>query len=346
VTMIVALDCDAKADARYQVMPLWKQPRNFEIRVVQQIFFAMNLLKNMWRFSRFLKGRPERDVLFGSFLEYLAPLWAWQFRKLARNGWKFATIIHDPVRDFVVGPKWWHEMSIKAGYSFVSHGFVHGPTEDVKDAGPVELVKIPFGQYPFPSSELTGQQTREALGIPTEAFVVLTFGHLRDGKNLDLMLKAIVDLPHVHLVVAGKEQSSGQKPASFYQSLARELGIAARCHFEVRYIRDSEIGGFFDAANINALTYSRDFRSASAALAAASHYRKPSLASSGEGPLKYVIQEYRLGVWVAPDCVDAIRSGLQELMVAADNCEWERYQAENSWQQNAKIVANTLGLAE
>ena len=344
VTMVGPVDCPRKEGATYRFIPLWKQPRKSRIRVVQQICFLWNLLWNMHRFAAFLKRRPERFVLFGAFLEYVAPLWAGQFRKLTERGWKFATVIHDPVRDYVIGPEWWHRKSIHAGYSFVSVGFVHGRTEEVKDATGVDLITIPFGQYPFPPASETRDEVRQSLGIPVEATVVLTFGHLRDGKNLDLLIKAIADLPNIHLIIAGKEQSGGQKPASYYQTIAKEVGISHRCHFQIRYIHDSEIGNFFEATDINALTYSSDFRSASAALAAAAHYRKASLASSGEGPLKHVIQEYKLGVWVQPDSVDGIRAGLRELLAADDHCEWDRYHNENSWSRNAMIVASTMGI--
>lgn len=346
VTMVGPMDGVRQDGARYQFVPLWHQPRKSEARLIQKAAFVLNLLSNMRRFATFLAQRPERFVLVGAFFEYVAPLWAGQFRRLANRGWKFATVIHDPVRDYVVGPKWWHRKSIKAGYSFVSVGFVHGRTEEIKDATGVELVTVPFGQFPFPDASETRDQIRQSFGIPVDATVVLSFGHLRDGKNLDLLIKAIADLPNTHLIIAGKEQSGGQKPASYYRAIATELGISNRCHFEIRYIVDSEIGNFFAAADFNALTYSRDFRSASGALAVATHYRKPSLASSGESPLKHVIQEYKIGVWVEPDCVDSIRDGLQKIGEVANCCEWDRYEIENSWSQNAIIVANTMGIAK
>jgi glycosyltransferase involved in cell wall biosynthesis len=346
VTMVGNADGSAKDGARYAFVPLWRQPKKSTVRLIQQARFVLNLISNMRRFAAFLKQRPERFVLFGAFLEYFAPLWAGQFRRLVHRGWRFATVIHDPVRDYIVGPEWWHRRSIRAGYSFVSAGFVHGHIQEVQDATGVELVTVPFGQYPFPPASKTKDQVRQSFGIPLKATVVLTFGHLRDGKNLDLLIRGIADLPDIHLIIAGKEQSGGQKPASYYQAIAKELGISNRCHFQIRYIHDSEIGNFFAATDVNALTYSRDFRSASAALAAATHYRKVSLASSGEGPLKHVIQEYNLGVWVEPDCVDSIRNGLTTLMEAPVCCDWDRYETENSWSRNAMIVANTMGIAK
>ncbi|MEP3478672.1 MAG: glycosyltransferase family 4 protein [Fuerstiella sp.] len=346
VTMVGSIDGPRKRDARYEFVPLWHQPKKSKVRLIQQAGFVANLLSNMRRFAAFLKTRPERFVLFGGFLEYIAPFWAGLFRKLRRRGWTFATVIHDPVRDYVVGPEWWHRRSIRAGYSFVCTGFMHGRTEEVTDATGVKLVKVPFGQFPFPPASKNRNQIRKDLRIPVDATVVLAFGHLRDGKNLDLLIKAIADLPNVHLIIAGKEQSGGQRPASFYQSLSIDLGVANRCHFHVRYINDTEIGNFFAATDINALTYSKAFRSASGALASATHYRKPSIASSGEGPLKQVIEEYNLGIWVEPDSADAIRDGLNNLQTLNFAPEWERYQSENSWSQNAIIIAKAMGLTK
>ncbi len=344
VTMVGPIEGPRRNDSRYQFVALWNKPRKFRVRLIQKIAFVCNLLRNMRGFAAFLRQRPERFVLFGAYLEYVAPIWAGQFRKLRERGWKFATVIHDPVRDFVVGPQWWHRKSITAGYSFVDSGFVHGRVEEVKDANGVRLVSVPFGQFPFPAANHTRDHIRQTLGIPIDAKVVLAFGHLRDGKNLDLLIKAIATFPEVHLIIAGQEQSDGQKPADYYRAVAKELGIYDRCHFEIRYIHSSEIGNFFEAADINALTYSGIFRSASAALAAAAYFRKPSLASSGDGPLKNVIEKYALGIWVEPDDVNTIRAGIQQLLEFVNCCDWERYSSENSWSRNARIVANTMGL--
>lgn len=49
-----------------------------------------------------------RRVLMASYIEYLAPIWAPRLRNLSRSGIVFGAIVHDPVRDYVVGPSWWH----------------------------------------------------------------------------------------------------------------------------------------------------------------------------------------------------------------------------------------------
>ena len=45
-----------------------------------------------------------RRVLLATYLEYLALLWAPSLRRLMRRGVVFGAVVHDPVRDYIVGP--------------------------------------------------------------------------------------------------------------------------------------------------------------------------------------------------------------------------------------------------
>ena len=75
--------------------------------------------------TRHRLGSAEVAVIFACYKEYFAPFWVGPFRRLAARGALIGTIAHDPVRDFVVGPGWWHRWSVRLGYSFVRHVFVH-----------------------------------------------------------------------------------------------------------------------------------------------------------------------------------------------------------------------------
>jgi hypothetical protein len=97
------------------------------------------------------------------------------------------------------------------------------------------------------------------------------------------------------------------------------------------------------------------------------------LASSGAGPLKTVVEKYRLGVFVEPDDVEEILKGAKQLLDSfAPNgkfdmgnsksrkssaaksldsghslfdplpSEWARYERENSWEQNAALVKSAF----
>src|SRR5262249_16640031 len=156
--------------------------------------------------------------------------------------------------------------------------------------------------------------------------------------NLHLVLEAMTQFPNIYLLVAGREQSTAQKPLSVYQSLAQDLGVASRCRWWHEHIPATEVGNLFNAANIILVTYSNKFQSASGVLSTAVHYRKRCLASSGGGNLRSSVEKYHLGVWVEPDAVEAIVNGLRQLQTNDIKPRWREYERENSWEQNATLV--------
>ena len=190
--------------------------------------------------------------------------------------------------------------------------------------------------------EVSRQEARAELELPEQAKAFLSFGHIRDGKNLDLFIQAMREFQDVYLIVAGSEQSGGQKPAAYYQQLASQLGVSDRIRWNVRYIKSSESPRFFRAADFLLLTYSRQFRSASGVLAVAAHYELPCLASSGNGPLKTAIQSYDLGVFVSPDCPNAIRDGIEAVQRGSKTPQWARFCSDHSWTRNAECVRTAI----
>ena len=313
-------------------------------RWASRVRTAISILRSYGTLVRVIQRDGHRRVLLASYIEYLAPTWAGWLRELARNGVVFGAIVHDPVRDYVVGPGWWHKRSVAAGYSFLREAFVHAAInlDTVRPMGNMRTTVIPHGPFAFPAASKSREQVRCELGIPRDGRVLLAFGHLRDGKNLDLVLRSLVELPDVYLIVAGGEQSGAQKPASFYLRLAEDLGVGNRCHWLIRFIKPDEVGGLFAAADLVALTYSRAFRSASGVLNAAVYYRRPCLASGGEGNLQSMVKRYSLGFWIEPDNLSALLRGLRRWQLHALKPRWDDYEADNSWERNAELVKERM----
>jgi glycosyltransferase involved in cell wall biosynthesis len=291
----------------------------------------------------------EVRILYACYKEYFSPLWVGRLRQLARKGVVIGTIAHDPVRDFAVGPRWWHRCSVRMGYSFVRDVFVHDNTSvDFGGRKPpgIRVHRIPHGPYEVAPPKTGREATRSRYGFSQDYadVVLLAFGQIRDGKNLDLFLRAMAKLPaNVKLLVVGQGGSGSSKPPEFYQEMAQGLRIADRCSWDIRRISDAEVGDVFAACDFVLLTYGAQFRSASGVLNVAVSARKPVLASSGEGPLKTAVQEYGLGLWIEPDSEDAIVDGVRSLMTAAPQPRWEDYDRENSWDRNAEIVVREMG---
>ena len=186
------------------------------------------------------------------------------------------------------------------------------------------------------------------LATPSSPDVVfLAFGFIRDNKNLDLVIRALVSCPEAYLVVMGKAQSQKDKPVSFYLNLAKELGVETRVKFYDAFVPDEKLGSYFAAADVVVLTYDGTFHSQSGVLNVAARARRPVLASSGESPLKDCVQKYNLGVFVAPDSEDAIARGMKQ--VASDEwrvtgCDpnWSGYEAYASWDVNVQRILDAV----
>jgi glycosyltransferase involved in cell wall biosynthesis len=347
VSLLTTPEFKPRPQDRYELLPQLRPRQTFgptASRKSTRLTTVRQILADVRELSACVAQSKCRHVLFGSYAEYLAPLWAWRLRRLAREDVVFGAVVHDPVRDFVVGPLWWHRRSISSAYSFLREAFVHEPVDldTIRPMPQLRTTVIPCGPFRFPPPSKSREIMRKELEIPADEQVLLSFGHIRDGKNLDLVLKALKQFPRAFLVVAGKEQSQGQKAAGYYQALAGQLGVANRCRWVVRFLAEEEIGNFFSAADKVLLTYSAKFRSASGVLNAAVHFRKPCLASSGQGNLQAVVRNYGLGVWVEPDSEEAIAHGLRDLLQKPPTPDWERYEKENSWSRNAQLVIERM----
>ncbi|QIZ72492.1 glycosyltransferase family 4 protein [Oxynema aestuarii] len=331
---------------KYQIVPILediKPDKPLPNKLFKAAHYISITLANYAKLANFVEEKNFQHVLL-SYVEYLAPLWSGRLRQLAKKEVVFGAIVHDPVRNFVVGPCWWHRWSIACAYSFLREAFVHEAIEldTVQPIPQLRTTVIPHGTHQFPSASKSREEMRIQLNLPLDAKVMLAFGHIRDNKNLDLVIQAMVNFQDLYLIVAGKEQSLGQKPAAFYQNLAKTLGVADRCRWEVRFIPDTEIANLFEAADITLITYSKTFHSASGVLNTAAGYRKPCLASAGESSLRSVVQKYELGIWVEPDDLDSIVNGIRRWSENLPSPQWERYFEENSWALNAKLVSHCL----
>ena len=288
-----------------------------------------------------------KHVLVASYAEYFAPFWAAKLRRLRDTGVTIGTVVHDPVRDFRIGPNWWHQYCISSAYSFVDVAFVHDATAQIDRGKPqatFPVVEVPHGPYDVPVADnrVSPAFLRDQHGIPQDAFVILSFGHIRDGKNLDLLIRALRSFPDVHLLVVGREQSSSQKPISWYQQLAQEQGVEERCHWVNRFVEDSEVEQFFRISDLAALLYSSDFYSASGVLNNVAQFELPVLCSSGGGPLRGLVEKYQLGKWVPPDDLNTVQSGLRAILKILPTAKWQQYRSDNSWQKNALLVVSNL----
>ncbi len=314
-------------------------------RILRAVKYVRTLLKNLKTVREEAVCGGYQHVLFASYAEYFAPIWSGAYRNLAAKGISFGAVVQEPVRNFRVGPRWWHRWSVGSAYSFLRYAFVHDDV--ILDTGwpmpRLETVVVPYGPHRFPDPTESRAKTRRELGIPMDALVLFSFGHIRDNKNLDYAVRALKEIPEAYLLVAGKRSAASQRPESYYREMAERLGVADRCRWVVAYVSEEEASNFFTASDLVLLTYSSSFRSASGVLHVAARYKKQSIVSAGQGSLQSVVRNYQIGLWVEPDDQNAVVLGIQEWMRNPPSPDWARYERENSWEENARKVVEALG---
>ena len=121
-------------------------------KILRRIRRASLVRENVTHLCEYIKQHDCRHVLMSSYSEYGAPLWSGPLKTLSLSGVRFGAILHDPVRNYVVGPQWFHEWSIRCGYSFLSEAFVHEELDRAQAGIPehVQMSVIPHGPYTFP----------------------------------------------------------------------------------------------------------------------------------------------------------------------------------------------------
>jgi glycosyltransferase involved in cell wall biosynthesis len=327
----------------YAALPLLEElrfPPPQGSKLTRNLRLARGLIRNGHRLrDHVVRARP--DAVLTHFTEYMAPFWAPGLRRMRAKGISFHTVLHDPVRDYVVGPRWWHRLSVREAFSFLDTAFVH-THEPVPLPPHVAQRWVPYGIHSYPLAKRARAEVRAELDVPTDARLLTAYGYIRDNKNLDLVIEAIAGLPDVYLLVAGSEQRGGNRPISYYQALADRLGCGARCRWITRFISDEETADLLSASDLSVLTYARTFLSSSAALGVTSNYSLPCLISSGSTSNRDMVREYRLGVWVEPDSAAAIREGLLHWLANGIAPRWEDYRRDYSWDRNAALIEERI----
>ncbi len=347
VTLLTTPAYPTNRGENYRVLPILEEMKTEPFmtnKLFKAIHYTRVTLSNIKKLACYIEENNVGAVLFGSYAEYLAPLWSYRLRRLSKQNVRFGAVVHDPIRDFVLGPLWWHRWSIACGYSFLHEAFVHKSIklDTVKPMPNLRTTEIPHGSYYFTQPTASKEEIRNRVGLPRQSKVMLAFGHIRDNKNLNLVIQAMAQVPEVYLIVAGKEQSSTQKLASSYQNLAERLRVSDRCRWLIHFIPDWEVANLFTAADLIVITYSKTFHSASGVLNIAVNYHKPCLASGGESALRSVVHKYQLGIWVNPDSLESLVEGIRIYLATPLNPQWYKYLEENSWECNAKIVRQKL----
>lgn len=315
-------------------------------RLQRRLSSAFNLIADQVRLAVIIFTKRPALVLLDSYVEYLAPVWIWPHIILGRLlGQAYWANLHDPVRSHRIGPVWWHALSVRLAYVPLRGVLIHDkPPSPSPIPSRISIEQVPVGVYDLLPPRHTREEIRQGWGAPPTARVFLAFGYVRDGKNLDLAIRALREVPEAYLVIAGSVASAKDRPFSFYQQLANELGVASRIVFREGFVSDQDLADYFEGTDYTLLTYASSFHSQSGVLNVAARARRPVLASSAPSPLLVSVRTFQLGIAIEPDSAEAVVTGMRTLVSTPPTPDWEAYHEAASWGANAKAITNLVAI--
>jgi glycosyltransferase involved in cell wall biosynthesis len=141
---------------------------------------------------------------------------------------------------------------------------------------------------------------------PTGA-TLLFFGLIREYKGLDVLLRALRQLPCARLVVAGDPLD----PIEPLRGLAAELGVADRVEWRLGFLPDEEIPRLMHEATLVVVPYRKI--DSSGVLATALGHGRPAVVTD-VGGLPDAIDEFGAGCVVPPEDAAALARAIDELL--------------------------------
>jgi glycosyltransferase involved in cell wall biosynthesis len=142
---------------------------------------------------------------------------------------------------------------------------------------------------------------------PPTGRTLLFFGLIRDYKGLDVLVRALRDVPEARLVVAGDPVD----PVEPARRLADELGVDGRVDWRLGFVTDDELPSLMREAAAVVLPYRR--LDSSGVLATAFGYGRPVVVTD-VGSLGEQVREFGAGIVVPPGDPRALADACNRLL--------------------------------
>jgi len=135
------------------------------------------------------------------------------------------------------------------------------------------------------------EEARRHLKLPFKKIVLLSFGTVHAGRDLDCVFKAIKNAQNVILLQAG-----GILPGNLkLDSLAQKYGLEDRVIIKDTYIPEADKPYYFSAADAIILSYVKSFSQTASILWEACRFHRPVIASNNS-ELGEFVRKYGVGL--------------------------------------------------
>lgn len=263
-----------------------------------------------------LKWKPD-VVIVRYWMSWFAPSLGFVTRYLKRRGIKVISILdnvipHEP--HFFDAPLTKYFLSGSTGYVTLCDAVA----EDLLKLRPsAKYTVIPHPLYSHFGAKKDRSEALESLGLDPEKKTLLFFGLIREYKGLDILLDAFAMLgPDFQLIIAGEPYGSFEK----YRRQIDALDPQHKVSYNLHYIKDSEVSGYFSGADLCVLPYRSATQSGVSAISF--HFEVPMLVTD-TGGLKETIADMGTGLLASAITPEAVKEGIDRYFsdtAIRDNC--------------------------
>ncbi len=247
-----------------------------------------------WRTGRLIRDQRP-DLLL---LQWWTPFWLPMMITVVRHARAAQVPIVTLVHQFIEPDSSFPEWFLARRALRLSDGLIVMTEQDcglarrVFPATPVRLGPLPLFQHDQRQG-LTRSAARQLLGVDDAVPLLLFFGFVRRYKGLRVLLRALAELPEIHLLVAGEFWEN----ESTYRAEVDRLGLASRVTIDNRYVGNEEVERYFVAADALVLPYLAASQSAVAMTALS--FALPIIATT-VGGLPEIVRPGATGLLVEP----------------------------------------------
>jgi glycosyltransferase involved in cell wall biosynthesis len=155
-----------------------------------------------------------------------------------------------------------------------------------------------------PNCHITKKESRMKLGLPLDKIILLHFGLLHEGKDLGSILTVLPQLPGIILLQAGESALS----VNLEQAIASHKA-GAQIIIKKYFIPEEEKPYYFKSADVQLLSYKKDFIQTASMLWESASFRLPVVASD-VGELGDLVKKYGVGLLFQAEDAGSLKNQL------------------------------------
>lgn len=274
-----------------------EEPAPANIKISRQVS-SVNPLTWIKTGNALRRAKPDL-LIFKYWLPFMGPCFGTIARRVKKNKHtKIITILDNVIpHESRFGDKAFTKYFIKPVDGFISMSkSVENDLKQFDTTKPRDFNPHPiFDNF---GALIDKKEAQKMLGLDSEYRYILFFGIIRDYKGLDLLLDAFAQLDYkkekLKLLIAGEYYSNEEK----YQTQIKSLGLENDVVVVNRFIKDSEVGRYFCAADLVAQPYKNATQSGVTQIAY--HFETPILVTN-VGGLPEMIPHGKVGYVVEKD---------------------------------------------